>query len=120
MEPNATLVGGLKFANPVALLRSPYRVSFAYAGRDGSWKDSWQNEPLLPARVRVTVRDAATQQTLSISTTAMVHVELPGCAVGQNKGNCIAQPGQNTQPNDSPPAAPPSVRGDLSTQRSVL
>jgi general secretion pathway protein J len=121
--PNSPLAGQLKFANPVALLRDPYRISFAYAGRDGSWKTTWQNQTVLPAAVRVTVSDAATQQTLSISTTALIHVELPACVVGKSKGDCMAQPGgQNTGPNEAPapPPPPPSMRGDLATQRSVL
>ncbi len=119
-ESNAPLAGQLKFADPVVLLRAPYRVSFAYAGRDGLWKQTWQNESVLPAAVRVTVSDAATQQTLSISTTALIHVELPACVVGQSKGNCMAQPGgPNNQPNVAPPPAP-SMRGELSSQRGVL
>ncbi len=119
-DPNKTIAGQLKFAHPVVLLRTPYQVSFAYAGIDGIWKDSWQNEARLPAAVRVTVRDAATQQPLSISTTALVHVELPACVVGKNKSDCIGQqPGQTNQPNDNPPPAP-SMRGELTTQRSIL
>jgi general secretion pathway protein J len=85
-------VGQLDFANPVVLLRSPYRVSFAYAGRDGIWKTNWQNASELPTAVRLTVRDATSGRMLSVSTTALVHVELPA---GGNKD----------QPNDNPAAS---------------
>jgi general secretion pathway protein J len=122
LEPREASISRLKFANPVALLHTPYRVSFAYAGSDGVWKDAWQNAPRLPTAVRVTVRDAATQQTLAISTTAVVHVELPAaCANEKAKANCIAQPGQDGQTNDNPqPPAPPMQRGDLPGRGRVL
>ena len=35
---NTTLLPNSDFANPIVLLRSPYLVSFAYAGRDRIWK----------------------------------------------------------------------------------
>ncbi len=122
-DPNIALAAQLKFAHPVALLRTPYQVSFAYAGIDGIWKNTWQDQARLPAAVRVTVRDAATQQPLSISTTAIVHVELPACAAAKNKSDCMGQPGaQPGQPsnNPPPPPPPPSMRSELATQRGLL
>jgi general secretion pathway protein J len=71
------------FADPVALLHSPYRVSFAYAGSDGAWKDAWQNVPNLPAVVRITIRQADSDRALSVSTAALIHVDLPAACVGQ-------------------------------------
>ena len=120
-DPNTTVAAQLKFANPVVLLRAPYRISFSFAARDGQWRDAWQNQQQLPADVRLTVRDGATQQPLSISTTALVHVELPACMVGQNKNNCM-QPGQNNRQrdNDQPPPPPPSMRGALPMPWGVL
>jgi general secretion pathway protein J len=71
----------LNFDDPVVLLRSPYRVSFAYAGKDGMWKDSWRDASALPSAVRLTVRDTAGERTLPISTVAVVHASLPAeCA----------------------------------------
>jgi general secretion pathway protein J len=125
-DPNAPLAGQLKFANPVVMLRTPYQVSFAYAGIDGVWKDTWQNEAQLPAAVRLSVRDAATQQPLSISTTALIHVEVPACSVAKSKSDCFGQqqgqPGQpgNQPGNNAPPPPPPSMRGELAVPRSVL
>jgi general secretion pathway protein J len=92
------------FANPVVLLRSPYQVSFAYAGRDGIWKQNWQNASELPAAVRLTVRDATSGRTLTISTTALVHVELPAACVGsKSKDDCVGLPGGgNDRPDNNP------------------
>ena len=95
------------FANPVVLLRSPYQVSFAYAGRDGIWKQNWQNASQLPAAVRLTVRDATSGRTLTISTTALVHVELPAaCVDSKRKDDCIGLPGGgNDRPDNNPAQA---------------
>jgi general secretion pathway protein J len=124
LEPNQATISRLRFANPVALLNPPYRVSFAYSGGDGVWKDTWQNNPRLPTSIRVTVRDAATKRTLAISTTALVHVELPAaCANTNAKTSCIAQPGERqgdpaSQSPDPPPR--PVQRSDLVVPRSIL
>jgi general secretion pathway protein J len=124
LEPNQATISRLRFANPVALLQPPYRVSFAYAGSDGVWKDTWQNSPRLPTTVRVTVRDAATQRTLAISTTALIHVELPAaCANTNAKTNCLAQPGgQQGAPSEENPAPAPArvQRSDLVVPRIIL
>lgn len=95
------------FANPVVLLRSPYQVSFAYAGRDGIWKQDWQNAAQLPAAVRLTVRDATSGRTLTISTTALVHVELPAaCVSGDGKDDCPGgRPGADRDQPNSPSRA---------------
>ncbi len=124
LEQNQATISRLKFANPVALLRPPYRVSFAYAGSDGVWQDTWQNALRLPMTVRMTVRDAATQRTLAISTAALIHVELPAaCANRNTKTSCLAQPGepQGTPAGEDPaPAAPPVQRGDLVVPGRIL
>jgi hypothetical protein len=78
------------FADPVVLLHSPYRVSFAYAGRDGAWKDAWQNKQELPGVVRITVRQADSDKALSVSTAALIHVDFPVA--------CIKQRGQGQGP----------------------
>lgn len=99
---NMTPIDQRTFANPVVLLRAPYQVSFAYAGRDGIWKKIWRNTSELPTSIRLTVRDATSGRTLSISTTALVHVEMPAaCAAGKSKDDCIGRPGgDNDQPGN--------------------
>jgi general secretion pathway protein J len=82
------------FVDPVVLLPSPYLVSFAYAGRDGAWKDAWRNTPDLPVVVRITVRRTDSDRALSISTAALIHVDSPVACIkqkGQGQGLTSAQ-----------------------------
>jgi general secretion pathway protein J len=106
LPSNTILPRPSDFANQTVLLRSPYQISFAYAGRDKIWKKNWQNADRLPAAVRLTVRDATTGRTLTISTTALVHVELPATCIGnKGKDDCIGGPDINRQPGNSPAQA---------------
>lgn len=82
----SSLSGQIQFGDPVVLLRSPFRLSFSYAGRDRVWKSSWREADRLPAAVMLTVRDAVTERVLSVSTVASIHAEAPAA------GSC-AQPG---------------------------
>jgi general secretion pathway protein J len=51
--------GGMAgFVEPATLLRPPFRLSFAYAGPDGRWRNAWNGEAKLPAAVRLDVRGA--------------------------------------------------------------
>jgi general secretion pathway protein J len=74
----------LNFADPVVLLRAPFRVSFSYSSGDGSWQETWQNSDKLPTMVRFLVRDTTTGRTLAISSATVVHVELPAGANSQD------------------------------------
>jgi general secretion pathway protein J len=67
----------LNFANLVVMIRAPYRVSFSYAGADQVWRETWRGAKQLPRAVRVSVRDAATSRTLAMSTSTLVHAEIP-------------------------------------------
>jgi general secretion pathway protein J len=82
----SSLAEQIQFSDPVVLLRPPFRLSFAYAGRDRVWKSSWHDGERLPAAIMLTVRDTATERVLSVSTVASVHAEAPAAA------SC-AQPG---------------------------
>lgn len=84
--PGSGSIDQIVFGDPVVLLRAPYRFSFAYAGKDGVWKASWHNVPVLPSAVRLIVRDAATGRALPVSTVIMVHSDLPADCVGA--GDC--------------------------------
>ncbi len=70
------------FANPVVVIRAPYRVTFSYAGRDRIWRDNWRDAAQLPYAIRVRVRDAATSATLAVSTSTLVRAELPARCTG--------------------------------------
>lgn len=83
--PGDRTVDQLNFGDPVVLLRSPYRVSFAYAGNDGVWKSNWVSESALPSAVRLIVRDTAEDRILPVSTVAVVHASLPAeCATANS------------------------------------
>jgi general secretion pathway protein J len=86
----------IPFADPVVLLRAPFRVAFAYAGRDGLWSSVWQGAGELPTAVRFTVRDAIAERTLAVSTATSVHVEM------------AAPEPEQTDENDSSAAQPQS------------
>jgi general secretion pathway protein J len=87
LQPAPSLSEQIQLGDPVVLLRAPFRLSFSYAGRDRVWKSSWHEADRLPAAIMLTVRDAATERVLSVSTVASIHAEAPAA------GNC-AQPGQ--------------------------
>jgi len=99
------------FADPVVLLRVPYRLTFAYAGQDRVWKGTWVQERGLPSLVRLTVREAGTERTLSVSTTAVIHAQVPAaCAASKDDRRCgmSARPPSAEAPSD--PTTPQPVR----------
>jgi general secretion pathway protein J len=112
--PNST-----NFIDPVVLLRAPLRVTFAYTGRDGTWRDVWQGMSLLPTKVRVTVYDAVSARTLSISTVSSVHVGLPAACVGaRDKSNCFDQ-NQDSEPGNTPSQQPQEAPGPTPVQNAA-
>jgi general secretion pathway protein J len=89
VEPNVG-VDLRRLRDPVVLARAPYRLSFAYAGPDRVWKSTWIDAPQLPTAVRVTVRNASTGRTLTVSTAAIVHVNVAAaCLRAKNTRDCI-------------------------------
>jgi general secretion pathway protein J len=80
----------LNFADPVVAIRSPYRVSFSYAGPDRLWRDSWHNQSVLPRAIRIQVRDSATWALLAATTSTLVYTELPAsCTWTGIVTNCV-------------------------------
>jgi general secretion pathway protein J len=80
----------VRFADQVVLIRSPFRVSFSYAGPDQVWQKEWRGQNQLPDMVRISVRDIATGQVLSVSSAAIVHVNAPAeCARAKNPVQCL-------------------------------
>lgn len=73
LSPGDPRADQIQFADPVVLLRLPYRVSFAYADTDGNWGSRWLNSGELPAAVRFDVRDA--HRGTFISGAARIHVD---------------------------------------------
>jgi general secretion pathway protein J len=104
----------VRFADPTVLLHSPYRVTFSYAGSDDNWLPAWRGAALLPARIRVTVRDGITQQKLAVSTAALVHVDTPAeCVRAQNANQCMTQIVQAVANANKTPAASEPRGGGL-------
>jgi general secretion pathway protein J len=96
-------------ANPVVLIRAPYRVTFAYAGADRVWRPVWRAEGELPAAIRVQLRDAATDRTLSVSTATLVHANMPAdCVSAEVIADCLTRP---VIPGQAPVPAPPRSPG---------
>jgi general secretion pathway protein J len=99
----------IHFGEPVLLLRAPFRLSFAYAGQDLIWKSSWHDADRLPAAIKLTVRDAASERILSISTVAPVHVQSPAqgeCA--QPDGGCDGKSGAANNPQGNSQGSSPA------------
>jgi general secretion pathway protein J len=88
--------GGLRlpqFSDPVVLVRAPFRIRFSYAGKDRLWRDTWHDAAQLPDAVRISVKDAATDRTLSASTATRIHVGLPArCVTVKTAKDCFQIP----------------------------
>jgi general secretion pathway protein J len=102
LPPGSSLSEQLHFSDPVVLLRAPFRLSFAYAGQDRIWKTTWRDSDTLPTMIRLTVRDAATERVLSVSTVAPIHVQLAS--------DCIRPDGGCDSKTDAPQKAPDETR----------
>jgi general secretion pathway protein J len=80
----------IRFADQVVLIRSPFRVTFSYAGPDQVWQPNWRGQMQLPDRVRIAVRDGATGQMLAVSSAAIVHISAwAECARAKNPATCL-------------------------------
>src|SRR5215813_11857596 len=77
LPPGVSPSERIHVADPVVLLRPPLRMSFAFAGQDRVFHDSWHDMDQLPTAIMLTVRDAASERVLSVSTVTPVHVNSP-------------------------------------------
>jgi general secretion pathway protein J len=78
LAPGVLPATGYAFTDPVVLARAPFRISFAYAGPARTWLSSWGPNKRLPAAVRVTVRDARSDQVLAASTAVTMKITASG------------------------------------------
>jgi general secretion pathway protein J len=77
----------------VVLMRAPAQAVFSYAGADRVWRTTWRNADQLPAAIRVSVRDAATERTLAVSSATLLHIGAPAeCARAQVARDCVYPP----------------------------
>jgi len=109
LQPAASLSEQLQFGDPVVLMRAPFRLSFSYAGRDRVWKTNWHDPDKLPAAIMLTVRDAATERVLSVSTVTSIHAEAP--AAGDGKADGSEQNSKDDAKDNSKPANAGSGQG---------
>lgn len=95
------------FSDAITLVRSPYRISFAFAGHDRAWRETWRDAAALPSAIRVFVRDAVTGKMLTVSTTAIPHVSAPAlCVQATSPQGCVAQIDNNADPSENTDTAP--------------
>ena len=100
----------IAFGDAVALIRAPFHVSFAYAGKDRVWRDSWNSQQRLPDAVRVTVRDAANR--IATSTAVPIKVTAQGVPKLEAQANSANTPA--AAPTPAPQAGapePPAMSG---------
>jgi general secretion pathway protein J len=82
----------IRFADQVVLIRSPFRVTFSYAGPDQVWQKEWRGQKQLPDTIRISVRDIATGRVLAVSSAAIVHANAPAeCARAKNAFQCVTE-----------------------------
>jgi general secretion pathway protein J len=102
------------FGNPVVLTHAPFRISFAYAGLDRTWVETWTQNPRLPNAIRITVRDAKSGVVLAVSTAALMKVTAPppppevaatGAAGAANQAGAPDAPAQGGNPSGPAPPA---------------
>jgi len=107
VEPDASVILGMKFSEPAVLVRPPFRVSFAYSGPDRLWQPTWQASDQLPSAIRVTVRNAVSGEVLTVSSAVKVHVNSPALCANAQAQNCKDLTATlKTNDADNKPAAP--------------
>jgi len=80
----------IRFADQVVLVRSPFRVTFSYAGPDQVWQPEWRGQMQLPEKIRIAVRDGTTGQMLGMSSASIVHADAwAECARAKNATACL-------------------------------
>jgi len=109
LQPAVSLSEQLQFGDPVVLMRAPFRLSFSYAGRDRVWKTNWHDPDKLPAAIMLTVRDAATERVLSVSTVTSIHAEAAAAEDGKAEGG--EQNSKDDAKDNSKPANAGSGQG---------
>jgi general secretion pathway protein J len=83
--------GRIRFVDPIVLIRVPYRVFFSYAGPDGVWQQEWRDQPQLPQRISISIRDTSSGRPVSFSEAGLLHINASAeCARSDNPEECIS------------------------------
>lgn len=98
------------FADPVVLLRPPYRISFSYAGADRVWQNTWHGARALPRAIRVTLRDG-NGRILAGSTATGVHSEWSvQCVLTKATSDCLSGAPVAETPLNAPGGDPDNLQ----------
>jgi general secretion pathway protein J len=92
LSPGTSLLEQVHTADPVVLLTPPMRLSFAYAGPDRVFHDSWHDNDKLPTAIRLTVREAGSERILGISTATPIHIDAAAPGVVSEVESDAAKP----------------------------
>ena len=88
VEPDASVILGMKFSEPIVLVRPPFRVRFAYSDSDRLWQTTWRDADKLPRAIRVTTRDTVSGEVLTVSSAVKVHVTVPALCASAQAQSC--------------------------------
>lgn len=93
------------FADASRLAPGNIDVSFSFASENRVWEEAWSGKARLPAAVRITLRDAETDEILAMSTATLLHVTAPArCATAKSSVGCMQQLQTGGAPKPPPPA----------------
>jgi general secretion pathway protein J len=68
---------GQAHRDPDVLLPGPYALSFAYAGTDRVWRDSWRQQRTMPKLVQISISMRSQQRSVVNSTYVAIRADLP-------------------------------------------
>jgi len=83
---------GITFADRIPLLRSPIRVSFAFADATREWRDIWRDMPVLPSAVRIVFTDTSRSETPFATMIATLHMNVAAvCTRTPSAYGCVEE-----------------------------
>jgi len=91
------------FSDPVVLLRPPYLVRFAYAGKDRAWQSAWPLQDELPSAIRITIRDLQRERAITTAVALPIKASVECLAAKSLKGCLTPQPNQSGPSNQPGP-----------------
>jgi general secretion pathway protein J len=84
--------GATAFTDRIALLRHPYRVTFAFADATKLWRGVWRDMSVLPTAVRISIVDESKSRAPFLSTVALLHVSIAAvCSRTPSAFGCLEE-----------------------------
>jgi len=83
----------LNFTDPVVLLRPPYQVSFAYAGEDRLFRNTWKGRGELPRSIRIALQDRSNGAAAPVgAAVTALHSGIPAvCILAKSIKQCLSR-----------------------------